>query len=64
MKLIVHNRTDRPMLEILPYIKTVLRQDRISNSRKQYCYVSTFADGTVVTAELNQKSDKLIVSKL
>ena len=63
-KLIIENRTDLPWLNILLYVAGVVRQGRISNDGKQYCYASTFKEdfGTVVVASYrNEHSDRLVV---
>lgn len=63
-KLIINNRTDLPMIDVLPYITAVVRQGRISNDGKQLCYATTFrteAGTIVVFSNLRAKSDSLTV---
>lgn len=60
-RLIIENRTNLSMLDIMHHVIAVLRMGRISNDEKQYCYVSTFADGIVIASDLNDKSDRLVV---
>jgi len=63
-KLIIDNRTDKPMIEVLPYVIHVIGQGRISNNNKQYCYGTTFKDGIAVWSDLNKKSDRLIIKQM
>lgn len=63
-KLIIENRAGIPWLDVLRYVSGVVRQGRISNDGKQYCYASTFQTpaGTIVVASyLNEHSDRLVV---
>ena len=60
-KLIIDNRTNIKMEDILPYIKAVLAKGRISNNGKQYCYGISFNNGVNIYSDLNKKSDRLIV---
>jgi len=64
-KLIIENRTNLPMKEVLSYVKTVVEQDKISETSKgkQYCFVTCFPDGITIYADKNKKSDRLIVIK-
>jgi len=64
-KLIIENRTDRPISELLGYIASVLDMGKISETSKgkQYCFATTFKDGIVIFADKNKKSDKLIITK-
>lgn len=62
-KLIIENRTDKSMAEVLSYIKAVLDMGRISgNDNKQYCYHCGFeGDNVYVSAFRNAQSDRLVV---
>jgi hypothetical protein len=60
-KIIIENRTKLPMAEILPYIRQVISDGRISNFGKNYCYLTTWPDGIRVSADKNKKSDKFMV---
>lgn len=61
-RLIINNRTDKPMLDILPHVAAVIRQGRISNNNNGYCYLTSFHDGVVVSAQQNNdSSDTLTV---
>lgn len=63
-KLIIENRAGIPWQDVLRQVAGVVRQGRISNDGKQYCYVSTFRTpaGTIVVASyLNEHSDRLVV---
>ena len=64
-KLIIENRTELPMKEVLNYVKVVVTQGKISETSKgkQYCFVTCFSDGITVYADKNKKSDRLIVIK-
>lgn len=60
-KLIIENRTNRSMLDILPYIEEVVRGGYISNDNTQYCYASTWPDGIAIVSGKNDKSDRLVI---
>jgi len=64
-KLIIENRTELPMKEVLSYVKKVVEKGKISKTSKgkQYCFVTVFRDGIIVYADKNKKSDRLIVIK-
>ena len=64
-KLIIENKTELPMKEVLSYVKTVIEQGKISETAKgkQYCFVTCFPDGITIYADKNKKSDRLIVIK-
>ena len=63
-KLIIENRTDKSMAEVLSYVKSVLDMGRISgNNNEQYCYHCGFeGDNVYVSAFRNAQSDRLVVS--
>ena len=61
-KLIIVNRTGMSMAKVLTYITAVIDQGRISNKRTQYCYATSFHDGTIVYSMMNDKSDRLLVT--
>lgn len=60
-KIIVQNDSNLSDGEALEYVITVIKQGRISNNGKQYCYVVTFKSGITVISTLNKKSDRFIV---
>jgi len=61
-KLIIENRTDKPMAQVIPYIETVVTMGKISgNMNEQYCYHTAFDNGIAVSAYRNKKSDRLVV---
>ena len=60
-RLIIDNRSSRPLIDVLSNIEHVLRMGRISNYGKQYCYVTTFANNVQIISDLNKKSDRLII---
>jgi len=61
-KLIIENRTDMPDIEALWYVMEVMRDGRISNDGKQYCYATAWKlTGIVVYTDLNKKSDRFVV---
>ena len=68
-KLIIENRTDLKMIEVMYYIEEVIKQGRISETHKgnQYCFATLFKkkeldkNGVVVYADKNKKSDRLII---
>ena len=64
-KLIIENRTELSMKEVLGYVRVVVEQGKISKTfkGKQHCFVTCFPNGITVYAEKNKKSDRLIVIK-
>jgi hypothetical protein len=63
-KLIIENRTDRPLSSLMGHVRTILEQGRISNNDTQYCYLTTFKDGIVIASEKNKCSDRLVLEIL
>ena len=62
-KLIIQNDTDMSDLDALAYVKMVIGDGRISESRgrKQYYFHTTFKSGVHVSAFLNKKSDRFVI---
>ena len=60
-KLIIDNRTDRTLLDLWPYIQTVLEGGLESNDGKQHSYATTWADGIVIASYLNEKSERFTI---
>ena len=63
-KLIIENRTDMSMFDILPYVANIILEGRISNDGTQYCYATTFKDGILVWSGKNKKSDRLVIERM
>lgn len=61
-KIIVENRTDSPMAEVLNRVALIVNGGRVSDDGKQYCYVTTFQGGMVIVASRNAKSDRLVAT--
>ena len=62
-KIIIHNLTDKPMDEVLVYVRLVVSNGRVSGDGKAYCYLTTWRDGTVVYSKRNGISDTFTVSE-
>ena len=62
-KIIIENRTDMLMRDAIYYVKHVISQGRVSARKKQYCYVTTWKDGTVVYVHKNKGSDRFVIEK-
>ena len=62
-KIIIENRTELSMIDILGYIAAVIELGRISNYGKQYCYATRFKKGIMVYTDLNKRSDRFIVCR-
>ena len=62
-KLIIENRSNLSMKDALSRARQVVCQGKISKTSKgkQYCFATSWPDGTVVYADKNKKSDRLIV---
>ena len=64
-KLIIENRTDMPDLEAMWYVQEVMRDGRVSNFGKQYCYATAWRSSKIVVwTDLNKKSDRFVVENL
>lgn len=61
MRIIIENRSKLSDQEALMRVRAVMDMGRISNDGKQYCYFSTFKDGTGVSTDLNKASDRFVV---
>lgn len=51
-RIIINNKTDIPDEIALKKILSVIREGKVSNNGKQYCYVVSFLDGTFVSSGL------------
>ena len=60
-KLIIDNRTDLPMTQILSAAHVIVSLGRISGD--SYCHVTEFKDGLVCLARRNVKADTLVFIK-
>lgn len=60
-RLIIDNRTARPLVDLWPRLWAVLQEGKISNGGRQHCYATTWADGLVVASVLNEKSERLVI---
>ena len=65
-KLLLANRTDLPMVEVLRLAQEVISTGRISNDGNQYCYVTSFTiDGQEygIVSDLNEEAYRLTFYK-
>lgn len=64
-KLIIDNRTNRPIDEVLEAVKLTIAEGRISNSRygKQYCSIVRFENGIIVCCDKTKRSDKFTIDE-
>ena len=64
-KIIIENRTNKPMEEILPYVIDVIKKGRISKTAKgkQYCFGTRWKDGVIIYSDLNKQSDRFIATQ-
>ena len=60
-KLIIENRTDLPMIEVLDYVHDVVCEGK--DCKGGYDYITNFAGGINVAAFKNKSSDRLVVYK-
>ena len=65
-RMIIENRTNMSDLDALYYVERVVREGRISNDDKQYCYATRFEDTSnglrvIVYTQLNKKSDRFVI---
>jgi len=64
-KLIIENRTELLMADVIYLVARVISGGKISKTSKgkQYCFCTTFSNGIVIYADKNKLSDKLIISE-
>ena len=60
-KVIIENRSERPLEVAVMHVLAVIQQGKISNEGKNYCYATRFPDGIIVWANNNIKSYRFIV---
>ena len=60
-KIIIRNQTDRPMADILLYVRSVIETGRISGDEDAYCYHTEFGNVLHVAAQRNKASDTFTV---
>jgi hypothetical protein len=63
-KLIINNKSELPMEQVLEIAQAIVRQGRMSNNGKQYCYLTSFVIDNVeyhATSDLNKCSDTLTI---
>jgi hypothetical protein len=66
-KLIIENKSDLSMIDVLELANKVLKLGRISNNDTQYCYLVSFEiqnNEYHIVSDLNKKSDKLTIYKV
>ena len=64
-KLIIDNRTELTDLDVITLVGKVIKQGRISNDGKQYCYGTgiTIEDKEyMIWTDLNKKSDRFVIT--
>jgi len=64
-KLIIDNRTELTDFESVILVTRVIKQGRISNNGKQYCYGTgiTIKDKEyMIWTDLNKKSDRFVIT--
>jgi hypothetical protein len=65
-KIVIKNESDLSIIDAMRLVESVIKNGRISNDGKQYCYLSVFdCEGIEyhVTAGLNKLSDTFLVYK-
>ena len=66
-KLIIENRTDLIEQDVFELVWEVIKKGRISNNRKQYCYgtyIKLYNREFMIYTDLNEKSDRFVISEL
>ena len=58
-KIIIENRTSKPMHTLMPYVQHALEMGRVSDNGKSYCYCAAF-EGLYISARRNKASDTFI----
>ncbi len=60
-KIIIQNNTGVEDDVAVALVAAVIKEGRISNKGKQYCYATTFKSGVVVWTDLNKRSDRFVI---
>ena len=60
-RIIIDNQSCLPDDKAMQYALTVIREGRISDNGRCYCYATRFIDGIEVYATRNKASDRFIV---
>jgi len=60
-KIIIENKSKTPDDVVLSLVQDVMRDGRVSDKGRCYCYVSKYASATVY-ASLNKCSDKFLIT--
>lgn len=63
-KLIIDNKTNLTDLDAINLVGRVIKQGRISNNNKQYCYgtgITVDDKDYMVWTDLNKKSDRFVI---
>ncbi len=67
-KLILENQSDATWEQFLEMVKEIIKEGKVSNDEKQFCYVTTFRvvgfnveKKYCVVSDLNKESDKLTI---
>lgn len=64
-KIIIDNRTELSDLDAMCLVKSIIKEGRISNNDKQYCYGTTInIEGNLygIWTEVNKKSDRFVIT--
>lgn len=62
-KIIIHNDSELNDDSAVTYVMAVLRNGRISEEGKSYCYGTVWQNGVQVFARRNKKSDTFYVTQ-
>ena len=62
-KIIINIQDDLDPDDAVRRVANIISEGRISNNGNDYCYVTTWVNGTTVTAKRNKKSDTFTVFK-
>lgn len=61
MKIIINIKDDTPFNSALECVQQVIKQGRISDDGRSYCYLTVFTNTIHVAAVANKKSDTFTV---
>ena len=62
-KLIIENRTEVPLKELIFYIRHILNEGKVSKHQlgMGYCFHTVWEGGITIVADKNKNSDRLII---
>ena len=62
-KVIIENRSELPLKEVVFMVAVVIEMGRISNNNTQYSYHTSFKNGVGISTFKNKESDRFVITR-